>query len=100
MITAYRTGVNANWLLNQAPGPLFRVRDNCFGELKNGVYPGQKEVQAPSYGVGRSIEIAGRRLWVSTLIHGPRTTALGPLLERRETRCRNRLPVTRLVLLQ
>ena len=30
--------------------------------------------------------------------HGPRTTAPGPLLEGRETRCPNRIPVTRLVL--
>ena len=32
--------------------------------------------------------------------HGPRTPAPGPLLEGRETRCRERIPVTRLVLLQ
>ena len=32
--------------------------------------------------------------------HGPRTPAHGPLLEGRETRYRDRIPVTRLVLLQ
>ena len=31
---------------------------------------------------------------------GPRTPAPGPLLQRRETRCPDRIPVTRLVLLQ
>ena len=30
--------------------------------------------------------------------HGPRTPAPGPLLEGREIRCRDRIPVTRLVL--
>ena len=30
--------------------------------------------------------------------HGPHTPAPGPLLEGRETRCRDRIPVTRLVL--
>jgi hypothetical protein len=32
--------------------------------------------------------------------HGPRTTALGPLLQRRETRLTDRFPITRLMLLQ
>ena len=32
--------------------------------------------------------------------HGRRTTSLGPLLERRETRLADGFPVTRLVLLQ
>ena len=32
--------------------------------------------------------------------HGPRAPAPGPLLERRETRCRDRLPVTRLMLFE
>ena len=31
---------------------------------------------------------------------GPRTTALGPLLQRRETRLANGFPVTRLVLFE
>ena len=32
--------------------------------------------------------------------HGPCATALGPLLQRRETGCPDRIPVARLVLLQ
>ena len=40
------------------------------------------------------------RQTASTLSRGPRTPALGPLLKGLETRCRDRLSVTRLVLFE
>ena len=50
--------------------------------------------------VGRSIIALGRRLRGLTLSRGPRTTALGPLLQRRETRLADGFPGTRLMLLE
>ena len=47
---------------------------------------------------GTRISLVGRK--PCSPPHGPRTPAHGPLLEGRETRYRDRIPVTRLVLLQ
>ena len=40
------------------------------------------------------------RQTASTLSHGPRTTALGPLLQRRETSRSDGFPVTRFMLFE
>jgi len=68
--------------------------------------PGQstpKRVAMPAstiHEVRRSVIALGPRLMGLTLSHNPRTTALGPLLQRRETRRTDGFPVTRLMLFE
>ena len=55
---------------------------------------------SPPHGVGRQSIYARPCLRALALSRGPRTTAHGPLLKGRETRCPDRIPVVHLVLLQ
>ena len=55
---------------------------------------------SPAHGVARSFANVVCCVRALTLIHGPCTTALGPLLKGHETRCPDQLSVTRLVLLE
>ncbi len=58
-------------------------------------------------GLGSSIGIGWKGTRISFVgrhacspLHGPRTVTIGPLLQRRETRCPDQIPVTRFMLFE